>query len=496
MRPAAKTVAQDLRSTVIAGGYCIGCGSCAAVKGSPITMADDGYGRIQAVLDPDADLPMGLQIEKVCPFAAGNPNEDETGAWLFDAVGASHDPRLGWWRGLWAGHVAEGEFRSRGSSGGMGNWIASELLRRGEVDAVLHVQPDVDGRLFGFSISTSLGELNKGAKSRYYPVEMSQVLRHVAREPGRYALIGVPCFIKAARLLARQEPAIAERLRYTISLICGHLKSDSFAAMFGWQLGIAPSKVDGIDFRVKNEHGPANRYSIAVSGKGGDGGQLYRSARNDSFLGSPWSYGLFKYRACEFCDDVFGETADVTVGDAWLPGWLDDSGGANVVVSRNPAIDRIIREGIAEEKLALGEITADQVARSQEAGLRHRRDGLAIRLADAERKGQWHPPKRVASDLLRLPFRLRTVYRLRQILAERSHWAFKDAMNADDFSIFVRRMVPLMTLHDIVNSRRMSRRRAMIFLMGLIGREPGARFRAKSRRELPAPSLRREGAME
>ena len=37
--------------------------------------------------------------------------------------------------------------------------------------------------------------------------------------------------------------------------------------------------------------------------------------------------------ACEFCDDVVGETADMSVGDAWLPGYVSDWRGTSVVVS-------------------------------------------------------------------------------------------------------------------------------------------------------------------
>ena len=46
-----RAVAADiarLKATVIDGGYCIGCGACAGVPGSPIRMAMDGVGRLQA----------------------------------------------------------------------------------------------------------------------------------------------------------------------------------------------------------------------------------------------------------------------------------------------------------------------------------------------------------------------------------------------------------------------------------------------------------------
>jgi coenzyme F420-reducing hydrogenase beta subunit len=439
----------QLKATVIDGGYCVGCGGCAAVPGSPVRMKMDGLGRLQAAIkDRDAES-SEAEVTTVCPFSDTAASEDRIAADLFAGPGASRDDRIGWSRAIWAGHVAEGDFRARGSSGGMGNWIAAELLRLGRVDAVVHVRPDVDGRLFGFAISRTPEELRLGAKSRYYPIEMSGVLRHMRRHPGRYALVGVPCFVKAARLLARQDRIIGERLRFTIALVCGHLKTDRFAKMFAWQMGLHPSGLSDFDFRVKNENGRANQYSVRAIGRNADGSAFDRTRRNKDFFGYLWSHGLFKYRACDYCDDVMGETADVTVGDAWLPAFVDDPRGSNVVVARHPQIEDIVRQAVKDGRLALAPIGADDAASSQDAGLRHRRIGLSARLDRALRQGRWVPPKRVAPA--RLTRRQRLVYILREIMAERSHAAFQEALEAGSFAIFAARMTPYMALHDWLN---------------------------------------------
>jgi len=39
---------------------------------------------------------------------------------------------------------------------------------------------------------------------------------------------------------------------------------------------------------------------------------------------------------------VFAETADVVLGDAWLPEYVQDSDGTNVVVTRNQDIRQLI----------------------------------------------------------------------------------------------------------------------------------------------------------
>ena len=50
----------------------------------------------------------------------------------------------------------------------------------------------------------------------------------------------------------------------------------------------------------------------------------------------------FKYKACDFCDDVFAETADVVVGDAWIPKYLTQ--GNSLVVTRSSLFDSLINK--------------------------------------------------------------------------------------------------------------------------------------------------------
>ena len=95
-------------------------------------------------------------------------------------------------------------------------------------DAIVHVHAadlEADGVLFQYSISRCAEEVAEGAKSRYYPVEMSQVMDEVRRQHGRYVFVGLPCFVKAIRRLCMVDDVIAKRIVYCVGLVCGHLKS-------------------------------------------------------------------------------------------------------------------------------------------------------------------------------------------------------------------------------------------------------------------------------
>lgn len=445
---------QKLFETVVDGDYCVGCGACAAVKESPIQMKLDAYGKFTATIaTSDSQPSLATSVLAVCPFSNQAPNEDQLGQELFSQNCQRHD-RIGYHLSTYAGFVSGDSFRDRGSSGGMGTWIVSELMQQGLVDGVIHVhqrQPDAnDARLFHYQLSTTLEQVRSGAKSRYYPIELSGVMQLVRDRPGRYAIVGIPCFIKAVRLLMRQEPLLAERIVFCVGLVCGHLKSTQFAAMFAWQCGISPDNLLAIDFRKKLPGLNANQYGVEIVGL--QDGQVVTHVRPvPELYGRDWGLGFFKYKACDYCDDVVAETADVVVGDAWLPQYVQDSQGTNVVVVRHPLIQDLVEQGMATDRLHLDRIDADDVAKSQSSGFAHRREGLAYRLYLADRQKQWRPLKRVKASAKHLSHNLQKRHVLRVEMAAESHLAFKAAVNAGAFSVFVEKMDAIVQRYRLVS---------------------------------------------
>ena len=439
----------SLFDTVVSGGYCSGCGGCAAVADSPITMTYDKYGRLQPT-QTEAKTEINTNVLEVCPFSDHSINEDQLGHELF-ASDCNHHDRIGYHLATYAGYVTESGFRDRGSSGGMGSWILNELFNQGLIDRVIHVKQhepdDEDPSLFRFTISDSVEEIRQGAKSRYYPVELSGVIDLVRQKPGRYAIVGVPCFIKSIRLLAKQDPLVGDRIHFCLGLVCGHLKTTHFADMFAWQCGIEPGNLHSIDFRKKVPGQDANKYGVEMIGSQ-DNQKIEVIRSNYELYGYLWGHGFFKYQSCDYCDDVVAETADVTVGDAWLPQYVEDSQGTNVVIIRNPIIAQLIKGGIKSDRLKFDLITADDVAQSQDAGLRHRREGLAYRLHLKDQAGLWRPQKRVKASAKHFNKKLKQIHQMRVTMANQSHIAFLEALQANNFAVFKNIMEPLVKAYN------------------------------------------------
>lgn len=432
--------------TVKRSGLCIGCGSCVAqqheqdkqhpeapaaraLSHAPVFMRLDRFGELEPA-GPPGWLGAGPRgFARTCPFSPLSQDETLLANHLFAMPESEQDERVGRYRSAWVGHAAEHGHRERGSSGGMLGWTAAELLRAGWVDAVAHVVPAEGGRLFRYGFSRTEAELARGAKSRYYPVELSEVIDTIRRVPGRYAVTGVPCFIKALQLLRREDATLRARIVVTLGLFCGHMKSTRLIESFAFQMGVPMAQVRDADFRHKDAHRPANWYTARFALADGT------SRQRDWFhlLEGDWGAGFFQNAACDACDDVMAETADIAFGDAWVEPYSQDGRGTNVVVVRDSALHTLLSEAIDQGRLALSAVDADFVARTQAAGLRQRREGLAYRLAT--RRGGVHPHKRVAPSP-RLVLRRRLIYRLRMAIGRWSRRLYHLSRNLQVYWLY------------------------------------------------------------
>lgn len=403
---------------VIASGMCVGCGACAVARPDlyAIQMTQAGHFQARTIAIGTDD-----RLSQLCPMSGSSASETEIARGLYPEL--AEDEQIGRHLTTFAAHVAEGDFRERGGSGGLVSWLLAELFRRGDIDAVMHVKPaepdDNDGLLFRFAISESEQEMAGGAKSRYYPIEMSGVLAVLQESPKRYAVVGLPCFIKAVRLMQKEGLMPADRTPFCIGLVCGHLKSRHFAEYLSRQKGAEPGSLVSFDFRRKLMDRRASDYGFAYQRGPAAVAVSEEVWPMASVRGRDWGEGLFKNSACEFCDDVLAECADIAIGDAWLPGYVADPLGTNIVVTRNPYIDHVIKEGVQRGAVVTGPADVAAVIQSQASGLRHRREGLAHRLERRRLAGKWVPTKRVAPQLASTAHR-RAIYDARLEIAESS----------------------------------------------------------------------------
>lgn len=404
---------------IVSAGLCIGCGICVANSRRTDTfMKFDKYGQLKPHGPQDWMKNRSADFTATCPFSPGAINEDKLADMLYTGSDQRHDS-IGRYLANYVGYVNEENFREQGSSGGMVSWVAVNLLKKGLVDGIAHVvateDPGKEKRFFRFRVSRTEAEIREGAKSRYYPVELSSVLDQIRTIPGRYAVVAIPCMIKAIHLLRKKDPVFRERICFTLGVFCGHMKSAGFVESIAWQMRIPVSEINKVEFRQKIPDRPANWYNAMLRLNNG------QTVNKDwwHLKDGDWGAGFFMSNACNYCDDVVAETADISFGDAWVEPYASDGMGTNVIVVRSPVIHSMIIDGISGNKLKLREVTAGLVEQTQAAGLRQRREGLAYRL-------KWVPPeipliKRVKPGAV-VPSKSRMfIYRFRYWISMWSH---------------------------------------------------------------------------
>ena len=311
-----------------------------------------------------------------------------------DEAGTVFSDQLGYYKSLYCGHVVTECYRRNGSSGGFGTWLLVWLLEKKIVDGVIHVKPDREkesGVLYSYQISLSKKEIIEGAKTRYYPVELSKVLNSVRLHNKRFAIIGSPATIAAIRCLSYKDQLIRNRIVFTVGLICGHQKSSKFAEYMASQLGVKSQDVLDIDFRFKLEGRPADQYGIKIDYMFDE--QLKSVvAPKTELKGQDWGHGFFKQVSSDFSNDVFNETADIVLGDAWLPEFRNEWRGTSILVVRSIAAQNVIDEALQNGEIELTTAGVDEIYASQAPHYRHTCLELPYRINFYKKFG-YNPPR-------------------------------------------------------------------------------------------------------
>lgn len=411
-----------------------------------LSMRVDAFGQYEYAAEAPLVPEERAKIEQLDGMR--HADEDEIGSRLYGNVdNIEYDPVIGFHSALYCGYVVEGDYRRNATSGGLASWVLTELLERDLVDGVVAVtKSNRDGVLYEYSVLRTPDEVRASAKSRYYPMELSAVLRLIATDPGRFAIIGIPSFISDVRRLQLLNPVYRERIPFTLALLCGHQKTMKYGEAIGFQAGFTPGEITDIDFRLKVEGGVANDYVTEVVGRQDGAERRVVCGPRQTYVNN-WSAGMFKVNFSDFVDDCFGETADLSIGDAWLPQYVSDSRGTNVVIVRNPVLRELLDSAAREQRLHLDTVDVQTVKASQPGLIRHYRGELPYRLHKFSSVGIL---KRVAPSP-KLPLLRRRVQALRVEIAKRSKIYYREAVARSDWSYFESTMAPILRRYRLLH---------------------------------------------
>lgn len=403
---------KNIFDAVIKQDMCIGCGACLYSSSNDNLVMNWNK---EGFLNPTTEIPE-MESEKslkVCPFNPFPDKEVRTEneiANIFLKDAPNRHLRVGHYYNTYVGY--SNKYRLTSSSGGVATYLIDQLLNKNIVDAVVTVKEGKDS-FYEYSVIRSTDELISTSETKYYPVTLGTVINQLKTSNERFAIVGIACFIKSVRLLQFYHPELKEKIKFTIGIICGGVKSKFFAEYLAVKSGVTSNQFNKPRFRIKDNQSTASDYSFSCFDSKGEQHSIKMRK-----VGDMWGSGMFKNNACDFCDDVTTELADISLGDAWLNPYNQDGKGTNVMVTRSKLAEKLINDGITKKELSVELLDFNQFLSSQQGSFNHRHLALGYRMKLAKKKGLTLPPKRHDKEKILLDFKL--VQKQRMVVRKQS----------------------------------------------------------------------------
>jgi coenzyme F420 hydrogenase subunit beta len=350
---------------VLAGQLCTGCGLCAGVADTAITMETIAPGYSRPLQRGDVSAQAEALIARSCPGATVAP---------WQAAPHRH-PYWGPYHRVLTSHATDDRVRHAGSSGGAITALALHALRTGMVDRVVHVVADPEHPTRNLTtVSNTAEAVLAGAGSRYAASSPLVEIDRLLTDGGKLAFIGKPCDVSALRQLATVDSRVDAIVPVMLAFFCAGLPSHAGADRIIRDMGLEPEEV--VSFRYRGNGWPGLTRAETADGRFGEmryadswGGHLSREVQ---------------FR-CKICPDAVGGVADVAAADAWYGGdsgypQFEEQDGRSLTLTRTIQGEALLDAAVAAGDMAITPLAIGEIDLMQPAQARRKR-AVAARLA-------------------------------------------------------------------------------------------------------------------
>ena len=317
--------------------FCTGCGTCVAAcktRALIMEMTADGTYRPRSGTAKCIDCGLCLQV---CPMVTGimlRNNQEKTKQ--PPEIDLLINRNLNCPIACFAGYATSKDTRFKAASGGLASAITSYLLEYNKVDAVLVVK-NSNNSFFaprGYWAQTA-DETLTARGSKYFPVPLNEALLNIPAKADRLAVVGLPCHLWGIERYESAGMLQGKQLLYRCGLFCGRAPNIYAIDLILKKHGI--EKQDILDLHYRGEGWPS-------------GLKVTTPTKTIKIpLDQIWSQLLGSYfflpHHCLRCQDFFAAQADISLGDAWLPKYLNDNElGWSSCIANSNAGDYLLEE--------------------------------------------------------------------------------------------------------------------------------------------------------
>ena len=360
-------------STVVKNSLCTGCGTCVGVcPSNAISMRiDDGRGLFLPKIDEKKCSCCNICV-KCCP--GYSINMEKLNLKIFGKQ--PKDSLLGNYLNSYIGHSNDFRLQSEASSGGMVTQLLIFALEKGVIDGALVSRMKKDNPLQPEPfIARTREEIISASKSKYCPVPMNVVLRELAVENGKFAVVGLPCHMHGLRMAEARISSLQGKIALRIGLLCSHTVNFRGTAFLLNKFRVNATNVSLIQYRG---HGWPGSMLIQLK----NGHALKKQfVRGWNAYWNVFSSFFFTPIRCIMCPDQSCEFSDISMGDAWLPEVIHNGIGESVIITRSKESERLLHLLESCNAITLKNISPSKVHESQAFSLDFKKNKIGGRLS-------------------------------------------------------------------------------------------------------------------
>lgn len=289
--------------------------------------------------------------------------------------------RIGRYLSCHVGHATQETVRWNAASGGIVTALLVAALKKGEIDGAIVTRMNPESPLEPLSyLATTEEEIFASVGSKYCPVAANLRLREVLSSEGKYAVVGLPCHIQGLRKAQTRNRKLREKVAICISIFCGLNMSPTGTRVLLRRQGFSAENITQIKYRGAGWPG-----SLQVELRDG---QMCTEPYLEYFDNNFMCYEMHR---CNLCCDSFGELADISCGDAWLPEYKsNDDQGTSVVVVRSERGKNLL-SSVGPGVLKLDPLSIDKAVQTQRLALVWKKDWLHAKAALCKLTGREVP---------------------------------------------------------------------------------------------------------